>query len=178
MYRETKIKNDRVSRRYILPCNVRDPFPRTCALSILNSSSRLSSFPRLRCAHETSHGQSPTTPHDKDRATDPGEVLTRFTQSPVSRIRKFMITDLWSLRLLQLSTLFNSISLSWNCYFSNLLNQFFPFDCASPRHLEAWGIFWKKSKNLFVNFFNVYVRFVDLNLSRKKIIIMFYHCIA
>lgn len=111
-------------------------------------------------------------------ATDPGEVLTRFTQSPVSRIRKFMITDLWSLRLLQLSTLFNSISLSWNCYFSNLLNQFFPFDCASPRHLEAWGIFWKKSKNLFVNFFNVYVRFVDLNLSRKKIIIMFYHCIA
>lgn len=111
-------------------------------------------------------------------ATDPGEVLTRFTQSPVSRIRKFMITDLWSLRLLQLSTLFNSISLSWNCYFSNLLNQFFPFDCASPRHLEAWGIFWKKSKNLFVNFFNVYVRFVDLNLSRKKIIITFYHCIA
>lgn len=111
-------------------------------------------------------------------ATDPGEVLTRFTQSPVSRIRKFMITDLWSLRLLQLSTLFNSISLSWNCYFSNLLNQFFPFDCASPRHLEAWGIFWKKSKNLFVNFFNVYVRSVDLNLSRKKIIIMFYHCIA
>lgn len=178
MYRETKIKNDRVSRRYILPCNVRDPFPRTCALSILNSSSHFRRFlvSDARTKRPMVNPQPPHMTRIRDPcATDPGEVLTRFTQSPVSRIRKFMITDLWSLRLLQLSTLFNSISLSWNCYFSNLLNQFFPFDCASPRHLEAWGIFWKKSKNLF---FNVYVRSVDLNLSRKKIIIMFYHCIA
>ena len=151
MYRETKIKNDRVSRRYILPCNVRDPFPRTCALSILNSSGRLSSFPRPRCAHETSHGQSPTTPHDKDRATDPGEVLTRFTQSPVSRIRKFMITDLWSLRLLQLSTLFNSISLSWNCYFSNLLS----FSPLIVHRLDIWkreGYFEKNQRTFSLTF--------------------------